>query len=89
MQMALIIHELATNALKCGERSAPTGRVSIEGKTDGLDGRGTFKFLLKETEGPTMATFGSVVLLDSAKHFAQGVALDSCRKVCATSFSSR
>jgi PAS domain S-box-containing protein len=80
-QFALIIHELATNALKYGALSAPAGRVSIEGKIDRIDGAGTFTFVWRETGGPavtkpTRRGFGSVILLDSAKHFGQSVALD-------------
>jgi PAS domain S-box-containing protein len=80
-QFALIIHELATNALKYGALSAPAGRVSIEGKIDRLNGGGTFRFVWRETGGPavtkpTRRGFGSVILLDSAKHFGQSVELD-------------
>jgi two-component sensor histidine kinase len=75
-QFALIIHELATNALKYGALSAPAGRVSIKGKIDRLNGSGTFRFVWRETGGPavtkpTRRGFGSVILLDSAKHFGQ------------------
>ena len=80
-QFALIIHELATNALKYGALSARAGRVSIEGKIDRLNGGGTFTFVWRETRGPavtkpTRRGFGSVILLDSAKHFGQSVELD-------------
>jgi PAS domain S-box-containing protein len=80
-QFALIIHELATNALKYGALSAPAGRVSIKGKIDRLNGGGTFRFVWRETGGPavtkpTRRGFGSVILLDSAKHFGQSVELD-------------
>jgi hypothetical protein len=80
-QFALIIHELATNALKYGALSAPAGRVSIEGKIDRLNGGGTFRFVWRETGGPavtkpTRRGFGSVIVLDSAKHFGQSVELD-------------
>jgi len=80
-QFALIIHELATNALKYGALSAPAGHVSIEGTIDRLNGGGTFRFVWRETGGPavtkpTRRGFGSVILLDSAKHFGQSVELD-------------
>jgi PAS domain S-box-containing protein len=80
-QFALIIHELATNALKYGALSAPSGCVSIQGKIDRLNGGGTFRFVWRETGGPavtkpTRRGFGSVILLDSAKHFGQSVELD-------------
>jgi PAS domain S-box-containing protein len=84
-QLALIIHELATNALKYGALSAPAGRVSIKGKIDRLNGGGTFRFVWRETGGPavtkpTRRGFGSVILLDSAKHFGQSVELDYARR---------
>ena len=80
-QFALIIHELATNALKYGALSAPAGRVSIKGKIDRLNGGGTFTFVWRETGGPavtkpTRRGFGSIILLNSAKHFGQSVELD-------------
>jgi PAS domain S-box-containing protein len=80
-QFALIVHELATNALKYGALSAETGRVSIEGKIDRLEGARTFSFVWRETGGPsptipTRKGFGTVILLDSAKQFSQSVAMD-------------
>src|SRR5207247_9046615 len=83
-QLALITHELATNALKYGALSTPDGRVLIEGKTDRLNGSGTFSFAWRETGGPpvtvpTRKGFGSVIVLDSAKWFADSVVLDYAR----------
>ena len=80
-QFALITHELATNALKYGALSTPDGRVSIEGKTERLDGRQVFSLQWRESGGPpvslpTRKGFGSVILLDSAQHFAQTVAMN-------------
>jgi PAS domain S-box-containing protein len=73
-QFAMIVHELATNALKYGALSSPHGHVSISGKIDRYDGSGTFVFSWKETAGPrvsppTRRGFGSVVLLEAAEQF--------------------
>jgi PAS domain S-box-containing protein len=80
-QFSLIIHELATNALKYGALSDPAGRISIEGRIERRDGDGLFSLLWKETGGPPVSPpartgFGSVILLDSARQFAQRVTMD-------------
>jgi len=77
-QLAMIIHELTTNALKYGALSVPDGRVSIEGK---LDGGGLYSFAWRETGGPAVATptrrgFGSVILLDTARQVSESVVAD-------------
>jgi two-component sensor histidine kinase len=71
-QFAMIIHELATSALKYGALSSPDGRVSISGKTERHNG--SFVFLWKESGGPrvsppTKRGFGSVILLEAAEQF--------------------
>jgi len=73
-QFAMIIHELATNALKYGSLSSPDGRVSISGKLDRSNGSGSFVFSWKESGGPrvsppTRRGFGSVILLQAAEQF--------------------
>jgi PAS domain S-box-containing protein len=79
-QFAMIIHELATNALKYGALSSPNGRISISGRLDGYDGSRSFLFSWQESgvpqvSPPTRKGFGSVILLDAAKQFGT-VALD-------------
>jgi PAS domain S-box-containing protein len=73
-QFAMIVHELATNALKYGALSSPNGRISISGKLDRHDSSGTFVFSWKEGGGPrvspsTRRGFGSVILLEAAQQF--------------------
>lgn len=81
-QFALIVHELATNALKYGALSIPEGRVSIDGRVERANGaERKFCFVWKETDGPTPAEpsrkgFGSVILLDVAKLWAGEVSAD-------------
>jgi PAS domain S-box-containing protein len=80
-QFALIVHELATNALKYGALSTPNGRVAIGGKAERVDGGSIFKFTWKESGGPpvsqpTRKGFGSVLLLDLARQLARSVQLD-------------
>jgi PAS domain S-box-containing protein len=80
-QFAMIVHELATNALKYGALSVPGGSVSIEGKIVHDEKQRSFLFTWKESGGPaavqpTRKGFGSVVLVDSARHFAENVSAD-------------
>jgi PAS domain S-box-containing protein len=76
-QFALMVHELATNAVKHGALSAPNGSISIACDVS----EGTFLFRWKETGGPKVLPpkrkgFGSVILLDAAKQFGKHIALD-------------
>ena len=73
-QFAMIVHELAANSLKYGALSSPNGRVSISGKIDRYDGKGSFVFSWKESGGPqvtppTKRGFGSAILLEAAQQF--------------------
>lgn len=76
---ALILHELATNALKYGALSRPEGWVEV-GWRRNADGR-SFTFRWTEQGGPpvsppTRRGFGSSILKDLARGFASSVALD-------------
>ena len=73
-QFAMIVHELATNAVKYGALSIPDGRVAISGKIDRYNGAASFVFSWKETGGPrvsqpTKRGFGSAILLEAAEQF--------------------
>jgi two-component sensor histidine kinase len=75
---ALIVHELSTNAVKHGALSSPEGRVEIEGKVEGVNGKGEFRFAWRESGGPpvtrpTRVGFGTAILLGTAKHFSENV----------------
>jgi two-component sensor histidine kinase len=75
---ALIIHELATNAIKYGALSCPEGQVHVECSIVGADGRGQFRFVWRESKGPpvsppTRQGFGSAILFEMAKSFAPNV----------------
>jgi two-component sensor histidine kinase len=64
---ALAIHELATNAAKCGALSNATGWVDISWSADPSNDSGTFSFLCQEHAGPAVTKperrgFGSTVL---------------------------
>jgi two-component sensor histidine kinase len=73
---ALIIHELATNAVKHGALSRPGGRVSIQGEV--CEGNTMFRFIWAETGGPAVQRphrvgFGSSILSGMASRFARDV----------------
>jgi PAS domain S-box-containing protein len=76
---ALIIHELATNAMKYGALSRPEGRVEITCRRE-ADER-SFTFIWKEHGGPKVSPpsrrgFGSSILKDLARGFATSVEMD-------------
>lgn len=75
---ALIVHELATNALKYGALSTPDGKIAI---SCGDEAEGTFVFTWTEKGGPTVRAptregFGHTILRDVAGGFATSAALD-------------
>ena len=75
---ALIIHELATNAVKYGALSTRQGRVAIQCSIDGANGSGQFRFEWRESGGPPVSPparkgFGSTILSEAAKQFSQDV----------------
>jgi PAS domain S-box-containing protein len=80
-QFALAVHELATNAVRYGALSLPTGRIAVAFDVLRTNAHATFSFLWKESGGPkvsppTRKGFGSVVLLDGTKQFAEHVTLE-------------
>jgi two-component sensor histidine kinase len=75
---ALIIHELATNAIKYGALSCPEGQVHVECSIVGANRSGQFRFVWRESGGPpvsppTRKGFGSAILFELAKSFASNV----------------
>ncbi len=69
--MALIVHELATNARKYGALSVPEGRVQVSWHQDAPDGELLLDW--REREGPPVGTpqrrgFGSRVIESAAEH---------------------
>jgi two-component sensor histidine kinase len=80
-QFALIIHELATNALKYGALSVPGGRVSVAGTVEQANGTPHFSLMWSESGGPpvmqpTRKGFGSVILFDTARQFGMDISVD-------------
>jgi two-component sensor histidine kinase len=78
---ALIVHELATNAVKYGALSSDEGRVLVEGKLERVNGESLFQWSWTESGGPPVSKprrkgFGSLILLDGAKQFGRHVALN-------------
>jgi two-component sensor histidine kinase len=75
---ALIVHELATNAVKYGALSSPEGRIRIDGSIEGVGGKGQFRFVWRELGGPlviapTRKGFGTEILSRLAKSFGEKV----------------
>jgi two-component sensor histidine kinase len=75
---ALILHELATNAVKYGALSSAQGRVAIEGNMEGASGNAQFRLSWKERGGPQVTPpdrkgFGNTILFEAAKRFAHNV----------------
>src|SRR5262249_37518165 len=54
LQLALVLHELATNARKYGALSSPNGRLAITWRADLDDGQ-TLRLDWKESGGPQVA----------------------------------
>lgn len=70
--MALVLHELATNAVKYGALSVPQGRVTLRCSRD-ADGSGDLTLQWVESDGPAVAAperqgFGSVMIEKSVTH---------------------
>jgi PAS domain S-box-containing protein len=80
-QFALIIHELATNAVKYGALSRAEGRVAVSGLiTETADAK-TFSLVWTERGGslverPTRRGFGSSILFEAAQQFGMVVEAD-------------
>lgn len=79
-QFALIVHELATNAMKYGALSVPNGRIVIKGNVERTNGTAQFFFTWSESGGPPVAKparkgFGSIVLFDAAKQFGMDISV--------------
>lgn len=75
---ALILHELATNAVKHGALSAPEGRVTITGRIEPARDEALFRFSWVEAGGPAVRPperkgFGRTILAGMAKRFARSV----------------
>ncbi|TIT76400.1 MAG: sensor histidine kinase, partial [Mesorhizobium sp.] len=65
--LGLILHELASNALRYGSLSVPTGKVDLEWKTQGRKGARRLVLTWRETGGPKVEPpdrhgFGSILI---------------------------
>jgi two-component sensor histidine kinase len=70
---ALVLHELATNAIKHGALSQPAGQVAIQWSVEGAGAEARFKFHWQERDGPAVVSpthqgFGRVVLERAVAH---------------------
>nr|WP_318272628.1 sensor histidine kinase [Paracoccus saliphilus] len=55
MSLGMMMHEMATNALKYGALSVPDGQVSIAWTIEKEDGSPVVRFIWHENDGPTVA----------------------------------
>jgi PAS domain S-box-containing protein len=80
-QLALILHELVTNALKHGALSTPEGRVAVTTKVQRQGVGNVLTFSWAERGGPPVAPparqgFGTTLLRRVARQFGRDVAID-------------
>lgn len=78
---ALIVHELATNAVKHGSLSTLAGRIVVESVIEGERPDPLYRFVWREVGGPEVvapkhAGFGSVLLEAAPQKFADNVRSD-------------
>jgi two-component sensor histidine kinase len=78
LQFALIVHELATNALKYGALSVPEGSISVSGSVTQDNGISQFSLKWTERGGPRVAVpvrkgFGNVILFDLPRAFGMQI----------------
>jgi two-component system CheB/CheR fusion protein len=72
--LSLVLHELATNALKYGALSQPQGRIVVSWELDGADVKSPrFRMSWREVDGPSIVPpqrtgFGTEVISEAPKH---------------------
>jgi two-component sensor histidine kinase len=79
--LALVIHELATNAIKYGALSAPAGSVSVSWSKVADEAPGTLRFVWRERGGPPVTPpakhgFGLTVLTTAAQDLGATASCD-------------
>jgi two-component sensor histidine kinase len=79
--LTLTLHELATNAVKYGALSTPSGRISLTWQRE----PDTLRFIWTETDGPPVdapskAGFGTVLLKNILEDCGGGITLDFKRE---------
>jgi two-component system, chemotaxis family, CheB/CheR fusion protein len=78
LTMGMMIHELATNAVKHGALSVPEGKVAVTWAREGLDGTAALVLRWAESGGPTVEPprrngFGTQLLSRQVQHEWGGV----------------
>jgi PAS domain S-box-containing protein len=77
LTLALVVHELATNAVKHGALSVPSGRVEVAWEVAAADGERTLRLEWRERDGPAVSVparrgFGTRLIHRAAGHEAGG-----------------